>query len=485
MANNLNFQIKNAAKWSIITEIAAKLITPISSMVLARLLTPEVFGIVATLTMIISFAELFTDAGFQKYLIQHEFKNDEDRIQSTNVAFWSNFIMSLAIWAIIVFFCEPLAVMVGNPGLGFAIAIACVSIPLASFSSIQIALYKRDFDFKALFKVRIVGILIPIIVTIPLALILKNFWAIVLGNIVKDIVNTVLLTYYSKWKPSLYYSCKKLKEMVSFTFWTMVETLSIWGANYFDVFIVSVYLSTFYLGIYKTSMITVTQISSLITSTLTPVIFSTLSRLQNDKASFNSMFFLFQKIVGFNVFPLGIYFLFYSDFITAILLGDQWGEAAHFIGLYGWTLSFQIVFSYLCSESYRALGRPKLSLLVQVIYLIVFLTIIYLSANQSFRLLYTCRSFMNLVMIVINLIVMYFTIKISPYMMLKKLFPYLSTALLMGTFAYFTKPYSQNILLTSFSCLLSLFVYIGALLLFFPSEKMILTTLLNNIVKKK
>lgn len=71
--SNLNKQIKTATKWSAIAEIAAKLITPITSMVLARLLTPEAFGVVTTLTMIITFAEIFTDAGFQKYLIQHEF----------------------------------------------------------------------------------------------------------------------------------------------------------------------------------------------------------------------------------------------------------------------------------------------------------------------------------------------------------------------------------------------------------------------------
>ena len=63
-------------------------------MILVRLLTPEEFGIVATLNMVIAFAEIFTDAGFQKYLVQHEFKDDIDRDESTNVAFWSNLLLS-------------------------------------------------------------------------------------------------------------------------------------------------------------------------------------------------------------------------------------------------------------------------------------------------------------------------------------------------------------------------------------------------------
>ena len=92
--SDLNNKVITATKWSSITEIAAKLISPISTMVLARLLTPDAFGILVTAVMVISFAEIFTDAGFQKYLIQHKFNTTEDLHKSTTVAFWSNFMNS-------------------------------------------------------------------------------------------------------------------------------------------------------------------------------------------------------------------------------------------------------------------------------------------------------------------------------------------------------------------------------------------------------
>lgn len=284
----LNQKVAKATKWSMLTEIISRLIAPITSMVLARLLTPEAFGIVATLTMIISFAEIFTDAGFQKYLIQHEFENTTDREQSTNVAFWSNFIVSLIIWGLITLFCEPLASFVGNPGLGYVIAIACISIPLAAFSSIQSALYKRDFDFKTLFRVRFVGIFVPLVITIPLALYLRNFWALILGTIAKDVINAVLLTYYSSWKPSIFYSWKKLNNMFAFSSWSLIEQISIWLTSYLDIFIVGKVLSSYYLGVYRTSTITVGQIMGIITAATTPVLFSSLSRLQNDEKEFSA-----------------------------------------------------------------------------------------------------------------------------------------------------------------------------------------------------
>ena len=63
---NINKKVGNATKWSIFTEIVVKLISPITNMILARILVPEVFGVVATVTMIVSFTDIFTDAGFQK-----------------------------------------------------------------------------------------------------------------------------------------------------------------------------------------------------------------------------------------------------------------------------------------------------------------------------------------------------------------------------------------------------------------------------------
>jgi len=456
----LNKQIRTATKWSSITEIIAKLITPITSMVLARLLTPEAFGVITTLTMVITFAEIFTDAGFQKYLIQHEFEDETDRIQSTNVAFWSNLILSLLIWCIIGIFSEPLATMVGNPGLGRVLTIACVSIPLAAFSSIQMALYKRDFDFKTLFKVRIVGICIPLVVTIPLALVLKNYWALVIGTISANLVNAILLTVYSKWKPSFFYSFVKLKEMLSFTIWSMIEAISIWMTSYVDVFIIGVYLNEYYLGLYKTSITVVGQIMGLITAATTPILFSSLSRLQTDEKAFQDMFFNFQRIVGIFIIPIGVGIFCYSDLITDILLGSQWMEASAFIGLWGLTSSVTIVFSHYSSEIYRAKGRPKLSVLSQILHIVVLWPIILIAVKYGFETLYVSRALVRLEGIIVNMIIMYIAVNISPWIMLKNVSASCLSSLVMAIFAYGLQHFCQNIWWTYLSILICILVYV-------------------------
>ena len=144
----MNSRTTIAVKWSVITEFLAKIVSPIVNIVLARILVPEAFGAVATITMVISFAEIFTDAGFQKYIVQHEFENEEYLDKSTAVAFWSNLVISIIITSTLVIFRSKIALLVGSPGLGDAIGIASLSVIMLAFSSIQTARFKRDLDFK-------------------------------------------------------------------------------------------------------------------------------------------------------------------------------------------------------------------------------------------------------------------------------------------------------------------------------------------------
>lgn len=481
MSENLNISIKKATKWSAITEIASKLLTPIVSMVLARLLTPEAFGIVTTLTMIITFAEIFTDAGFQKYLVQHQFVDDRDRDETTNVAFWSNFMMSLFIWGIIILFADPLAALVGNPGLGHVLIVACVSIPITAFSSIQMSLYKRDFDFKTLFKVRIVGVLIPLVITVPLAFWFRSYWALVIGTLAVNLSNAVLLTWYSKWKPRFFYSWQKLNEMLSFTIWSLVEAVSIWLTNYVDVFIVGTMLNQYYLGLYKTSSTLVAQIMGLILAVTSPILFSALSRLQDDEKEFQKMFFRFQKIVSILVIPLGFGIFLFSDLVTTIILGEQWIEASGFVGLWALTSGLTIVLSYYSSEVYRAKGRPKLSALSQILHVIVLWPVILIAVRYGFETLYIARSFVRLELILVNLIVLWVAINISPIKMLRNVYPSCLASLVMVGVFY---------LLPETDIILKQFLYIGICALcyilsisLFKEERNILLNL-KSIIKR-
>lgn len=481
--SELNKKVVNATKWSSFTEISSKLIAPITTMVLARVLTPEAFGVVATVTMIISFTQIFSDAGFQIFLIQHEFEDKDDKYKTTNVAFLSNLVISLLLWAIIIIFREPLAKLVGNPGLGNVIAIACVSIPLAAFSSIQMALYKRSFDFKTLFYVRIVGVLIPLVITIPLALYLKNYWALIIGTIIVHTSNAIILTIKSKWKPSSYYSIKRLKKMLSFSSWVLFDTILVWATSYIDIFIIGVTLNEYYLGIYKTSIVTVGQITAIITATIIPIMLPALSRLQNDKEKLKEMVLKFQKITSIILIPLGFGIFMYSDLLTQILLGNQWSEASDFIGIWGLMSAITIIFSRFNTVIYPAIGKPRMSAVAQLSHLVVLIPVIIYSVDYGFETLFWSRSLVRFELIFVNLIITYYLVALSPWKMLKNITPEIIVSIFMCIVAYALQQIHNSILWSFMSIAICIIVYFLSLTLF-PKEKLIILKLFNQVYKK-
>ena len=482
--NNLHTKVIDATKWSTISEVAAKLVSPVTNMILARILVPEAFGVVATVTMIISFAEMFADSGFQKYLVQYDFKEEDEKYKNANVAFWTNFGISILLWIIIIIFRNQLAKLIGNPGLGNVISIACLQLPLTSFSSIQMALYRREFDFRTLFVVRMVAVCIPFAITIPLALLGLGYWALIIGSISIQFSNALILTIKSKWKPKLYYNIKILKEMFSFSVWSLIEAISIWLTMWVDTFIIGNALNQYYLGLYKTSTSMVNALMAIISGSTTPVLFSTLSRLQHDENQFNNMFLKFQRLVSILVFPLGVGVYLYSDLATQILLGSQWSEASGLIGIWALTSSIMIIFGHYCSEVYRSKGKPKLSFLAQVLHLVVLVPACIISSRYGFWHLVYTRSWIRLEAILIHFIIMKFAIGFPIFKIFKNVMPTAFGAICMGLFGHFLQQLNEGILWDSFSIVICAVFYFGILFLF-PSMKNEIFGLIKRLIPRR
>lgn len=428
---DLSKKITNATKWSVITNVVRKLISPITNMILARLLIPEVFGVVATINMVISFSEIFSDAGFQKYIVQHEFDTEEDLYKSANVAFWTNFIIAMILWSGIAIFNEPISNLVGSHGYGIQLTVAALTIPLFSFSSIQQSIYKRRFEFKAMFIPRLINCLIPIIITIPLAYITRNSWALIIGTVASNLSDAILFTIKSKWKPKFCYQFKLLKEMFSFSIWTLFEQLSIWLTINVDVFILGNIISTHELGLYKTSITTVNQITTLITTTIIPVLFSALSRCQKDERMFKSTLYQFQNKTAILLLPMSVGILIYKEMVTWILLGKNWMEASLFIGLIGLMQAFTILICNFGSEVYRAKGNPKISFLVQILYILCIIPTLIVASKYSFNVLCIARTICMAAFIVINLVTLKLKYKFSIKLMIKSIYePFIATGIM-------------------------------------------------------
>lgn len=460
----------SATRWSSLTEIAIRFVLPIVNVVLARLLTPEAFGVVATITMIVSFAEIFTDAGFQKYLIQHDFCDEEELNQNTNVAFWTNLIVSLFLWGLIVVFSEQLADLVGNHGLGIVVSVSAASLPLLAFSSIQMARFKRNFDFKSLFFVRLGSMFIPIVVTIPIAYVYHSYWALIIGTLAGNLFNAVVLTWKSSWKPRIYYSWRQFKEMFSYSWWILLESVSTWLNSYMDTFIVSLFLTTYYVGLYKTSMVTVNQITSIIVSATSMPLFVALSRLKNNKPELCATYNNYMSAIAMFVLPLSAGMWFFRDFITSVLLGDQWGEAADFIGLWGLLSSISLLLGTYANGLYNAVGKTYLSFVVALINLVFMLLLLPITAPMGFESLYVSRSLLRLAFVAVQIAMMILVFRYPIVKLIRQFVPAAVCTLIMSLVAILIQPLSLSAFWQLMSVAVCVLVYFIVANVFFRKE---------------
>lgn len=412
-SEELKTKTAGAAKWSLATEVIVKIISPISQLILARLLAPDAFGMVATVTMVVNFADMFADAGFQKYLVQHSFRDKEDLHANANVAFWTNFGVSVVLWCLIVVFNDPVATFVGNPSLGFPLVFACLSLPLTSFSSIQMALFHRSLDFKSLMPVRLASTLLNFGSTLVLALMGFGYWSLIVGTLAASIVNAVGLTMLSEWKPRLFYSLDLLRDMFSFSGWTLLESFTIWLSTWAGTFIVGHFLGATELGYYKTPITFVSGCFGIITNATTPILFSSLSRLQFDRKEYVSYLRRFQFVVALFLVPLSAGVFIFREPLVALLLGDQWGESTLMFGLYGLLQGPIILLSYYSSEMYRSLGKPRVSTAVQVAFLVLTTPLMIVAAMQGLDAVVWADAGSRLILLTINQVVTYFVVDLS------------------------------------------------------------------------
>ena len=479
----MDTKVVAAAKWSLITEILAKLITPITNIILAHILAPTAFGILATIMMVISFAEMLADAGFQKFLVQYEFESEEAKQKSVSVAFISNIVLAIVLWIAIIVCRDELASLVGNEGLGIPLAVMGAMLPLSAFSSIQMAMYRRNFNFKFLLSIRMITIITPLFVSIPMALAGFDYWSLIAGLLVAQLFTAIALCVRQEKLISIYFSYPIFRNMFSFSAWSLAEAFSIWLTAWVDTFIISHFLNAYYLGVYKMPTAIVTTVMAVATSSMAPVLFSALSRHQHNKEEFEKTFLTFQRYMALFLVPLGVGMFVYQDFIVQILLGPQWKLAGIVLG--SWALSSSLVtaISYLISEAFRAKGMPNISFLAQMLHLIVLIPVIYICVQYDFTTFVYARSIVRMEMLMVAMIFLALFIHMSALRVITNIGVYLITASIVGALAY-SILHLYDAVWWTIACMILCVVLYVVILYLIPSERTIITSGVDKVLSK-
>lgn len=477
----MDTKVVAAAKWSLITEILAKLITPVTNIILAHILAPTAFGILATIMMVISFAEMLADAGFQKFLVQYEFESEDEKQKNVSVAFISNIVLAIVLWLVIIIWRDELAILVGNEGLGFPLAIMGAMLPLGAFSSIQMAMYRRSFNFKFLLSIRMITIITPLFISIPMALVGFDYWSLIAGLLAAHLFTAIALCVRQEKLISIYFSSTVFRKMFSFSAWSLAEAFSIWLTAWVDTFIISHFLNAYYLGLYKMPTAIVTTVMAIATSSMAPVLFSALSRHQHNQVEFEKTFLTFQRYMALFLVPLGVGMFVYQDFIVEILLGPQWKLAGIVLG--SWALSSSLVtaISYLISEAFRAKGMPNVSFLAQMAHLFVLIPVIYVCVQYDFTTFVYARSIVRVQMIAVLLYLLAIYVGMNAWLVIRNIKSYIIASAVMGTGSYVLLHLHNSMIWTIFCICISLILYLVVLYLF-PTERIILTKIWESVL---
>lgn len=477
----MDTKVVAAAKWSLITEVLAKLITPVTNIILAHILAPTAFGILATIMMVISFAEMLADAGFQKFLVQYEFESEDEKQKNVSVAFISNIVLAIVLWLIIIIWRDELAILVGNEGLGFPLAVMGAMLPLGAFSSIQMAMYRRSFNFKFLLSIRMITIITPLFISIPMALAGFDYWSLIAGLLAAHLFTAIALCVRQEKLISIYFSSTVFRKMFSFSAWSLAEAFSIWLTAWVDTFIISHFLNAYYLGLYKMPTAIVTTVMAIATSSMAPVLFSALSRHQHNQVEFEKTFLTFQRYMALFLVPLGVGMFVYQDFIVEILLGPQWKLAGIVLG--SWALSSSLVtaISYLISEAFRAKGMPNISFLAQMAHLFVLIPVIYVCVQYDFTTFVYARSIVRVQMIAVLLYLLAIYVGMNAWLVIRNIKSYIIASAVVGTSSYVLLHLHNSMIWTIFCICISLILYLVVLYLF-PTERIILTKIWESVL---
>ena len=313
----------------------------ISTIILARLLVPEHFGLVAMVTAVIGMAEVIRDLGLSTATIQ---RNDIKHQQISNL-FWINvtagmlfFLFFTAISPVISFFYhEPKLVAI-------TIAIS-TSFVWYGLNAQHQALLHRQLKQGKISLIQILANLCSVIVAVLMAINGYEYWALVWREIIRNFLVTVGIWLACPWVPGLPKLNAGTREFLKFGRDLSITHFIIGIISKVDGLLIGKFSGAAVLGVYRQAyqliMVPIDQINGPILSVSQPA----LSRLNNDPARYQNYYSKILYLIGFITIPLGIFVMVYAREIILFLLGEKWAEAIPFLRIFAFAASIRPIIS--------------------------------------------------------------------------------------------------------------------------------------------
>ena len=367
----------HALKWSFASELATKAIQPVVFLVLARLLTPEDYGVMSSALMVIAISQIFWEAGMGKALIKRQTYIEE----AANAAFFFNISLGIVIAGALYLFAQSIArTFFHDDRVTAVLQVMTLQVLLGAFSSVQIALLEKQMSFNKLFWIRLATISLPGLASIPLALYGMGYWALVAGSLVGQLGQVIFLWRMSEWKPRFNVNVRVFLELWVFGRWVLLSGLLGWFYQWMDSFVVGLYMGSHDLGLYRTGNQIVILIYASLTAPLMQVLYSWMAK--KNTAEIKNALEDVASILAICVLPIAFFIYREGPLVSEILFDSKWVGISTVISVMG--LSHGISYLLIANiEAYRANGKPEFETLPMIIGLIVFIPVYIISAKKG------------------------------------------------------------------------------------------------------
>lgn len=306
--------------WTFAEKVGAQVISFVVSIVLARLLMPEEYGVISIVFVIISLCDVFVDSGFGRALVQDKDTDEQDY----SSAFWCGLVVSLVIYAGLFLTAPDIGRFYRMELLGPVIRVMGLRVVLASYSSVLKAKVSRQMDFKQFFFSSLGGTLLSAVVGIVMAYRGYGVWALAAQNMVDAIVDTVVLTITVRWHPRLVFSFQRVKRLFDYGWKVLVASLI---DTLYDNFR-SLYIGRLYsaddLAFYTRGKQFPNLLADNINSSISSVLFPAIASQGEDKAARKTMTRRAMKTSAYMLTPMLCGLAAIAEPLVVLVLTEKW-----------------------------------------------------------------------------------------------------------------------------------------------------------------
>lgn len=417
--------------WGFIDSFSNTGITAVISIILARILSPEEFGLIGMIAIFIALGNSLMDSGFSGALIRKESVDDKD----LSTVFYTNLVLSILIYAFLYFTAPSIARFLNTEVLCELIRVLGLSVIIVSFTQVQKVNFTRKIDFKTQAIISFIAAIASGVTSIWMALSGYGVWSLVAQQLSRQTTISVLLWIFSSWKPSFTFSTASFKEMFAFGSKLLACSLIsvIWSEIY--SFVIGKMYNPISVGYYTRAE----KFKSLVTSNIGQVVqrvgYPIMSSLQNEPERQVRVFRRVMRLTILLAGSLVMGLIGCADAMIEVLIGAKWLPAAEYlriIGLSGLFLPLILV----GVNIFNANGNSDKTLMLEIIKIALAAVPVALGVFFDIEMLLWGMVAVTFVTYLIHAAFIAKEIDYPVWMQLKDIFPFIAAAFVMSVGVY-------------------------------------------------